>query len=220
MKSKITVLAIAIITITSQVSFAQEQAPVQNPPVWVETMAGDRGAFVQMMITKRFQSIPKLGFFSVSSIVGEWDKRQVDDLMLQAHLTYEFYKGFTVNAGFHHTPMTGIRPTAGIMYSFANPVWTVVAFPRVDLTSEPNVEMFGLVEYKPKINEKLNFYSRVQGMYVHNPDMDAHQKSGLALRAGVSYREFTVGAAFNADWYGPDKMNINNIGGFISFLLF
>lgn len=209
-----------VLTFISQVSFSQEHIPVQNPPILVETMAGDRGLFVQGIVNKKFQSIPKLGFFSVNSIVGEWNKNQVDDLMLQAHLTYEFYKGFTVNSGFHYTPVTGIRPMAGIMYSWANPVWTVVLFPRTDLTSKPNVEMFGLLEYKPNINEQLNFYSRFQGMYVHNPDMDAHQKSGIGIRGGISFREFTVGAAYNSDWYGSHKVNIDNFGGFVTFLLF
>lgn len=216
--SKLSLFALGILS--CQMFFAQELTPVPNPPIMVEAMAGDRGVFVQMMTMKRFRSVPKLGFFSVSSIVGEWDKKEVDDMMLQAHLTYEIYKGFTVNAGFHHTPMTGMRPTAGIMYSYANPTWTIVAFPRVDLASTPNLEMFALVEYKPKISEKLNFYSRAQGMYVHNPDLDMHQKSGLALRAGISYREFTVGAAFNSDWYGPLKTNINHIGGFVAVALF
>lgn len=209
-----------VLIFISQVSFSQEHTPVQNPPILVETMAGNRGIFVQGMVSKKFQSIPKLGFFSVNNIVGEWNKNQVDDLMLQAHLTYEFYKGITLNTGFHYTPMTGIRPMAGIMYSWVNPVWTVVLFPRTDLTSKPNVEMFGLTEYKPKINEKLTFYSRVQGMYAYNPDMEAHQKSGIGLRAGISFKVFTVGAAYNSDWYGPNKVNIDNIGGFVTFLLF
>jgi len=221
MKSKLSALILLGILLSSTTHTpAQEGLLVKNPPIVMETMVGDRGLFYQIMIDKKFQSIPRLGFFSVSSVVGEWNTRKVDDLMIQAHLTYQVYKGLTINGGFHHTPMTGIRPTAGLMYSYANPKWTVVIFPRTDLTAKANVELFGLAEYKPKITDKLNFYSRVQGMYVQNPSMDAHQKSGLVLRAGVSYREFTVGAAFNADYYGPDKTNINNTGGFISVALF
>lgn len=209
-----------LLLLLTQTLFAQEQSQPKNPPVILETMMGSRGAFVQMMISKKFQSLPRFGVFTVSSVVGERGKKRVDDLMMQGHLTYEFYRGFTVNAGFHHTPMTGLRPTAGIMYTLASPIWTLVLFPRVDLMARPDVEMFGMLEYKPEINNKLKFYSRFQGMYVHNPDQDIHQKSGLALRAGLSYREFTFGAGFSSDWYGPDKANLNNLGGFVSFLLF
>lgn len=105
-------------------------------------------------------------------------------------------------------------------YTYASPVWTVVLFPHVDLSSKPDVEMFGIAEYKPAITATLNFYSRIHGMYVYNPNTELHQKSGLALRAGINYREFTLGAGFSSDWYGPGKKNLNNLGMFVSIALF
>jgi len=90
----------------------------------------------------------------------------------------------------------------------------------VDLASDFASENLALVEYKPKINDKLNFYSRVQGLYGFVPESGNHNRSYVMFRAGLSYKEFTIGAATNFDWYGPMKQKENSYGIFASILLF
>lgn len=46
------------------------------------------------------------------------------------------------------------------------------------------------------------------------------KKSGLALRAGATIREFTFGEGYNFDSYRPMKYEMHNIGCFISILFF
>jgi hypothetical protein len=140
--------------------------------------------------------------------------------MTQASLTFEIAKGFKLSSGFHLTPVTGIRPSAGLIYSFANQNWLVVSNPRVDLAKDVNVEELLLVEYKPKINDKLHFYSRIQCLYGYNTSSHEHSRSYVNTRAGITYREFSFGAGTNIDYYGPMKHNENSFGGFVSFLLF
>lgn len=43
-----------------------------NPPIFMETFAGDRAMTYQMIINKKLQSVPKLGFFGVTNIQPEW----------------------------------------------------------------------------------------------------------------------------------------------------
>lgn len=199
----------------------QKTMPIHKSiPVPVETLVGSRGVYLTSTVNKQISSLPNLGFFSVYSLVKEWETSELNDLMLQAHLTYKIYNGFSAVAGFHYTPATNFRPTAGVMYSNANPDWTIVLFPRIDLTDKPNTEIFGFVEYNPKINDKFRFYSKIQGMYVHNLSYETHQKSGFNLRAGLGYKEFVFGAGFNSDYYSPAKINETNLGLFASFTLF
>jgi len=211
---------------TSVKAIAQKsEPPTASPtpqiiPVPVETLIGSRGIFLTSTVNKQISSIPNLGFFSVYSLVKEWEANEIDDLMLQAHLTYKIYNGFSAVAGFHYTPASNFRPTVGFMYSYANPDWTIVLFPRIDLTDKPNTEIFGFVEFKPRINDKFRFYSKIQGMYVHNLSHETHEKSGYNLRAGLAYKEFAFGAGFNADSYSPAKINKTNLGLFASFALF
>lgn len=208
-----------LVTIISWNSYSQEEHP-KNPPISTEILLSNRGMTFQMIINKNFQSIPRLGFFSVTNLVGEWNTNQVNDYMTQASLTFEITKGLKLSSGYHLTPVTGIRPSAGLIYSFANQKWLVVANPRVDLSKDVNLEQLVLIEYKPKINKNLRLYSRLQSLYAYNTSSELHSRSYVNARAGITYREFTFGAGTNFDYYGPMKHNENSYGGFISFLLF
>lgn len=197
----------------------KERDSLHNPPISVETLFSNRGATFQMIIDKKFKSIPRLGFFSVTNFVGEWDNNHVEDHMTQASLTFEVVKGLNLSGGFHLTPVTGVRPSAGIIYTFANKEWLLVTNSRVDLSKDANVEGLVLIEYKPKINERISFYSRLQGLYAYNTSLEKHSRSYIMARAGISYKEFTFGVGTNIDYYGPIKHNENSVGGFLSFLL-
>lgn len=87
--------------------------------------------------------------------------------MVLGKVTVDVFKNVRLGAGFQSTP-GGIRPSAAIIYTYANPEWLIIAMPRVDLSKKnANIETLGIVEYKPEINDKWRFYSRLQGTYVH-----------------------------------------------------
>jgi len=202
-------------------SFAQQiETKFKNPPLNTESLFSNRGMSFQMIINKQIQSAPKFGFFNITNLVGEWKSNRVDDHMTQAHVTYTIGKGFKLGGGFHLTPVTGIRPSAALIFSKASENWLVVANSRVDLSKDRNVDGVVLVEYKPRINEKWRFYSRLQGLYAHNTVKGTHSRSFAVARAGFSFKDFTFGAGTNIDYYGPMRQNENSFGGFISCLLF
>ncbi|WP_430611614.1 hypothetical protein [Flavobacterium sp. JP2137] len=193
---------------------------VKNPPIFMETFAGDRALAYQMIINKKLQSIPKLGFFGVTNIQAEWGEPKVNDYMVQGNLTYSIVRGIDLSSGFIWNPIDGIRPSAGAIFSYGNPKLLAVVNPRVDLSKNANFDALALVEYKPAINEKLNLYTRLQGLYTHNLGYDFHTRSYVMLRAGLTYKDISFGAAANFDWYGPMKINENNFGGFVAVNLF
>ena len=180
----------------------------------------DRGFYIQTIINKKFQSLPKLGFFSASGILNEWNEKQAYEVMTQSYLTFELTKRFSINTGFHYSNVTGMRPTIAIMYTYINSNWFVAFFPRVDISKERNLETFGMVEYKTKINNKFTFYSRLQGTFIHNLKWNHHERSYLYLRSGINYKEFTFGAACNMDCYGEMKSNKNSLGIFLMIHLY
>lgn len=186
----------------------------------MEVMVGSRGVMYQLLVNKKFQSIPKFGFFSVTNATAPWEKELTADIMTQAHFTYNIVKGLDVTAGMQYSPVYGFRPVAGVVYSYVNSELLLIVNPKLDLVDDFASENMALIEFKPKIDEKLNFYSRIQGLYGLVPKNGAHNRSYLLLRAGVSYKEFTFGLATNFDWYGPIKHNENNYGVFLSALIF
>lgn len=219
MKPFKTFLSASLLICTFQ-AIAQEAPAVKNPPLIMETFAGDRALAYQMIINKKLQSVPKLGFFSVTNFQAEWGEPKVSDYMLQGNLTYSIIKGIDLSGGFIWNPIDGIRPSAGILFSYGNPELLVIANPRIDLTKNANFDILALVEYKPKVSEKLNLYTRAQGLYTQNVGLDFHARSYVMLRAGLTYKDISFGAAANFDWYGPMKHNENNLGGFILVNLF
>lgn len=222
MASKIKTLFVGLSAISLSVQ-AQEQAVaplVQNPPIMMETVVGDRAISYQMIVNKKLQSIPKLGFFSVTNFQAEWNSTQVHDYMLQGKLTYTVAKNLDVTAGFIWNPIDGIRPSAGIMYTFANPTWLVVINPRVDLSDNANADLLALAEYKPRLTDELNLYTRIQGLYTHNLKGGHHTRSYIMLRAGIAVKDINFGLAGNFDFYGSVKHNENNFGGFVVVNLF
>ncbi|PKB18777.1 hypothetical protein [Flavobacterium sp. 5] len=212
------VLLLCIITFHS---YGQENQKVfHNPPVNVEAMVGSRGVSFQMIIDKKIESLPQLGFFSVVDMNSDWNEKKTDDLMVQANLTLDLVKGFRLYGGFHHTVVTGLRPSAGLIYSFVNKKWTIITAPRIDLQKNPNIEGIALIEFKPKLNENWGLYYRVQGLYSYMTEIEDHGRSYIRARAGLSYKEIAFGAGANIEYYGPMKHNENNIGFFTNVLLF
>lgn len=198
----------------------QSSAVVSSVPINTEVLGSNRGLAFQMIIDKKIKSVPKLGFFSVTSLVGEWGEDQVNDYMTQASLTYEIIKGLKLAGGFHVTPVKGMRPIAGLIYSKATPDWLFVANSRIDFSRDTNIEGMFLVEYKPKISNNWRLYTRIQALYEYSSIIDMQTRSYLMARAGVSYKEITFGLGTNIDYYGPEKFNENSYGIFIGFLLF
>lgn len=197
-----------------------EKSSLNNPPIVMESMVGTRGVMYQLIIDKKFKSIPKLGFFSVTNGIGTWDKEISQDIMTQAHLTYSLVKGLDITAGMQYTPVYGYRPVTSLVYSYAKNNLLFIVNPKIDIADDLASETMALIEYRPKIDENFSFYSRVQGLYGFVPNSGMHNRSYVMLRAGLSFNEFSFGAASNFDWYGPIKHNKNNFGVFFSVLIF
>jgi len=218
MKKKYIILF--LLTAFSIFAKAQELTKVKNPPVLMEGLVGSRGFSYQLVADKKFQSLPRLGYYGVVNFQTDWGESKIGDYMLQGHLTYTIVKGVNAEAGFFANPVDGIRPSAGLIYTYGNPEVFILANPRFDIAKNPNAELFALAEYKPKLTEKLNLYTKIQGLYCHNLGYDFHSRSYLWLRAGLTIKEFSFGLAGNIDFYGPAKHNENNLGIFLLVNLF
>ncbi len=192
----------------------------KNPPIFMEAFAGNRSLNYQVIIDKKLQSIPRIGFFGVNYIQPEWGESKMTNYMIQGNITYSIIRGINLSSGFIWNPFDGIRPSSGVILTYGNPKLLVLINPRVDLTKNSNFDALSLIKFKPKLTEKLNLYTKVQGLYTHNLGFDFHTRSYVMLRAGITYNDISFGAATNFDWYGPMKINKNNVGGFVAVNLY
>lgn len=206
---------------TSVLAQSPEQVnTVRNPPLNMEGIFGNRGMVYQLLVIKKFQSAPKFGFFSVSNMVAEWQRKPIDDVMTQSNLSYSITKGIDIVAGFIYTSVNGFRPSAGLLFQKGSPDYLLVIAPRAELSRNATAETMVLAEYKPVLNTNWRLYTRLQGLYGLTLNSGNHARSYAMARMGVKFKEFAFGAGSNFDWYGPSKQYAYNIGGFVNIDLF
>ena len=213
-------ISIIIILYLSGLALKAQEAPIPNPPISVESFFGNRALTYQMIIIKKMQSAPHLGFLGISNFQATWDTPAIDDFVHQGNVTFGIASGLDISAGFIWEPFTGIRPSAGFIYSYANPNLLVITNPRMDMAKNPNADILVLIEYIPELSKKLRLYTRAQGQYGYNFGLENHTRSYLMLRAGLTFGDFTVGLAKDFDYFGPEKSLLHNTGGFIRLELF
>ncbi|MCZ2100009.1 MAG: hypothetical protein LC107_00550 [Chitinophagales bacterium] len=212
-------IPVILITFLCGNLFAQDDQ-IPNPPITVESFFGDRAHTYQLIFIKKMQSVPRIGFLGISNFQAEWGAPLINDYVHQGNITCSVGAGFDINAGFIWDPISGIQPSAGFMYTYANPELLIVSNPRVDVAKKANADMLVLVEYTPEISEKFRLYTRDQGLYGYNFSYESHTRSYLMLRAGLTYKDITIGLAKDFDYFGPEKILLHNIGGFIRLELF
>ncbi len=201
--------------------FSQSGTSSGNPPVSFEALVGNKGIASQMMINKGFENNKRLGFLSVANISSKWSEDHSQDAMIQANLTYEIFQNFRLLGGMHYTPVTGLRPTAGFLYSLHFNDFLLVVNPRfIGFSKNSIAEGFALLEYQPAISENWKGYSRVQALYSETLNDGQHARSYLMLRLGASYGPVTFGLGANFDQYGPLKESKENYGVFAAIRLF
>lgn len=192
-----------------------------NPPIPVEAFTSDKGLNFQVVINKNFNSSKRFTFFNLTQYYGNYENElRNNQFVNQSLIGYRIWKGFSINVGASIVPVTGFRPTAGLQFVNKGRKHLFILLPRFDLTETHNFEVFGLAEYQPKLTEKISLYTRLQGLYNYNTDMDFHGRSYVYSRLGISYQQFQFGLGFNMDFYGPQKHQENNFGLFVRTVFF
>ncbi len=205
-----------IILLFSGIANAQEAS--KEAPSPVELNAGNNRFGLQFLMNKHFAPASKFSFLSVTSFESTY-KNDVNnlDFINNSQVSYEIYKGFGVATGLSVNRVSGLTPIVGLEYVFANKEILFVITPTYHLSKNRNIEGLTLIEYKPKLTEKVNLYSRFQALYNHNSEENQHERSYMQFRLGVGIGNYQFGLASNLDYYGPAKILKENYGVFLRF---
>jgi hypothetical protein len=196
--------------------YAQENSiSHKSPPIPVEVFIGNKAISVQLVVSKPFNETSKWSYFNVTNLKGDYKNDLTkNEFFTQSLLNYKLVKGLYLAAGLALNQKTGFRKMAGLQYVFANKKWLFITVPTIDLKDDHNIENFSLLEFKPKLNDKINLYTRFQGLYILNSIENTHQRSYVNLRLGVSIKNYQIGLGADKNWYGPHKINTDNLGLF------
>ncbi len=224
MKQHIAIIAtiIALLYIPSRAQAQPEGGPTPQiaPIPWELTFTGSTWTS-QLIIDKKFTPDGNLGLFALTYIKANYD----NDHFLQesanlAMLKYDVYKNFSVLSGALVNSNWGFRPYAGAQYAYHTRTFMGFINSGFHLTETKNFETIAMLEYRPPINETWSVYSRLQGMYSQNTVDGTHDRSHIYGRLGLSYKTFSLGAAYNYDCYGPIHLTDSQFGVFVSALIF
>ncbi|MCH7415458.1 hypothetical protein MM213_18300 [Belliella sp. R4-6] len=195
---------------------AQDTSP--KVPIPVEYMFGKNRMFFQMVVKRKFSSESKFGFLSVSTLSTSYNNDMEDlDMAVPILVTYNIYKGFGLVGGATVNNKVGSSPLLGAQHSYSNKKWVSVTIASIFLNSTKNLELFGIYEYKPLITPKINLYTRIQFLYIHNTKENFHARSFLQLRTGLKMNALNFGVGANLDQYGPEKTFKPNYGVFVGW---
>lgn len=212
------VCILLLLSMLVQVIPAAAQQDVTKVPTPVEFMPGHERVFFQMVVKKKFSPQSKFGFLSVSTFSTSYSNKAEDlDLAIPVLFNYNIYRNFGIVAGTTINNKVGISPLTGIQHSFANKEWVAVSIASFFLNSSKNLELFGIYEYKPQLNPKVQLYTRFQYMYIHSIANNLHARSFMQLRAGLKLGSINYGLGANLDQYGPEKEFKPNYGVFVGW---
>jgi len=200
-KISIKVAFVAIILI-SKFSFVNAQ------PIPVELMLGNKYGTFMLIVNKKFSEQSKFGVFHINILQFDYIKNQENDIMLQDLLFYEPIKNLRLTGGGFYGGRPGFIPTLGMQFALKKTDFFMLIAPRVNIEPVPQYDIFTILEYEHKFNEKLALCSGVQALVLFNKNENI--KCSQSIRFGLSIQNYQFGAAVDLEQVGKDfEKNVN-----------
>jgi len=211
------VVIFCLIIISNSTTYSQIPKSI-TPPLPVELMLGNDRISFQMVVKKQFKPDSKFGFFGLATYNASYTNDQSDnDLVIPIQISYSFWKGFGIMTGATMNSKSGFSPIVGPQYNFANKKILAITVLSFNPNADKNIQLFGLYEFKPPLNDKWSIYSKLQFVYNYSINEDSHQRSYLQLRAGMRFNTLAFGLGTNLDQYGPYRIKKENYGIFLKW---
>lgn len=221
MKKSILLLMMVLSTLVSRSQEQKSQAaPTPPPAIPIEFLPGSDRFYYQAIISR---DIPltngKLRFISITNYATEYKNENAkdNDFTSVNILSYKLGKHIGVGPSAANVAGLGWIPSLGFQFGWRKPSWSLIFNPAISINKNTNTNNVLVAEYFPEISKDHHWrlYTRLQALYIHDLKNDAHSRSQYFGRLGVSYKQFTFGAAANIDYYGATKREKQNFGPFL-----
>lgn len=185
---------------------------IKAQPIPVEFMLGNKYGSVNVVLTKKFSQNSRFGFFHLNTVEFNYNEEHKNSFILQDLLFVETLKNLRVAGGIAYSK-GGLSPTAGLQYIYSGEKLVFLCAPRVNIENEVSYDIFSFIQYKPKINDHIKLFTRIQSLNVF--DASGNIKSYQWLRLGLETRGIQFGVGFNFDEFGHNPEVTTNYGLFI-----
>jgi hypothetical protein len=180
----------------------------------VEVLVGNEAINTQIILNKKFSKNSKAGFFGIVNFNMPHDK---NDPIFRYHIILaNVYYGLTKNirvfgGGFSNKIDYGA--SAGIQAVFPSKNSFLMIHNRHSLVKNYASEFMIIYEYRPKISDKLNLYTRAQLM--GETDFKEFKRGFQMLRLGIGNEKIQYGLGVTFDQFGNLPIKYENYGLFI-----
>ncbi|TFV93679.1 hypothetical protein E4S40_15660 [Algoriphagus kandeliae] len=193
------------------------KAQTSHTPIPAEIMFGNERLDFQLIVKRSFSPTSKFSLVAISIFAQNYDRERTlgNSIVAPVQVTYKLGKsGFSLAAGAEANSKVGFMPMAGVQHVFANREVLALTFVNMLSNQGANGQIFGIYEYKPRLNDTWSIYSRIQLMYIQGISETAHKRSFLYLRAGLKKGPLGFGIGANWDAYGTERQTAQNFGVF------
>ncbi|MFV0390661.1 MAG: hypothetical protein ACK5KP_02060 [Paludibacteraceae bacterium] len=208
MKKQILPILLIVLSINL---FAQER---RDPPISFELLSGNERLAMSLSLNKPIHG--NFFYTNISSAAAYYDyQKGRTELVSTNSIGYRLHKNFALSGGVQYHFVKGLVPNVALNLSYAKPNLLLVLTPYYNMMPWINVDVVGIAEYKPMLNNHLRLLTRVQGFYGYNFELNERERAMFYFRMGLSYKKYSVGLGGNIDYYTPVRPEIRNYGGFL-----
>lgn len=209
---------------SSQSKPAATTAPAPQPAIPIEFLPGSDRFYFQAIISRDIPATKgKLRFISVINYATEYknENARENDFTSVNIVSYKLGKHIGIGPSAANVAGLGWIPSVGLQLGWRKPTWALIFNPAISINKNTNTNNVLVAEYFPELSKdhKWRLYTRLQALYIHDLKNDAHSRSQYFARLGLSYKQFTIGAAANYDYYGASKREKHNFGPFLRVTL-
>ncbi|KMQ59532.1 hypothetical protein ACM46_20835 [Chryseobacterium angstadtii] len=197
---------IGLIFIVLISTYAQSQVSIQ-------AYGGNKESEILGIYDKDFKN--RWNYFVSGTVSYDYETRKVSPAVYQS-LNYFIGSNWGASAGVHISD-EDVMPSLGLAFVKESGNFGINLFPAVTYsfdTGKMGLGLYTLLEYTPKLNEKLNFYSML--MVESDFSFQEHQESSQVIRLGIeNSKKIQFGIGSNISQTGNTFETDINFGVFI-----
>ena len=186
----------------------------------VEVFVGHEQIQHEFFFFKDFNEKAKWNLFSMGRFAVDYEDESLNSSFLSSQATYNVSDKWGISGGGIYSE-GDFAPILAVSYTYINESgnFFINLFPTWIVRESAQYEMFGLVFFTPRINDKLNLFSQVIFGTTMNNRLNEHVFSYQQFRLGLDIvGKFQFGLAFDQNVLGTGELPgsySNNAGLFI-----
>lgn len=193
-----------------------KSAYAQQAPIPVEVFFSDSQMYYEIVVSRAFQPGSKFRFFTVTAFTDGYSTDvNPDEIVLPVQFSYSLKNGLGLFTGAKLSTELGVSPIIGPQYVYARENLFLSTTPHID--NKNVATYFGVYEYKPRLNETLSLYARLQILYVHHLRDEIHLRSYVYARLGLKVNNLVFGVGMNLDQFDEERRIARNFGPFVAY---